>query len=200
MQLLRSEHQWVAVGWTAAYAALTTTDAASTLLALRSGKGREANPHVAGGEQGFDLERFLWINGLLFLFLLGMLIWSILSRHKVDPVYRERPLHAFWNWLYVNPFSDRNVPKAAFHYLAGALLVLGFKLLATGNNLLIASGSQDLLTPVASVVFRWVPGMPGYWVLIFLLFLPLWWPSLLCAGFFSRRWHAEDMGRAMPLK
>lgn len=196
-QLLRSEQQWVVVGWTATYAALTATDAASTLLALRSGRGREANPHVACGEQGLDLERFLWINGLLFLFLLGMLIWSILSRHRVDPVYRERPLQAFWNWLYLNPFSDRNTPKAAFQYLAVALLALGFKLLGTGNNLLIASGLQDLLTPVAGVVFRWVPGTPGYWLLIFLLFLPLWWVSLVCAGFLSRRWHAEDMGLAM---
>lgn len=197
MQLLRREPRWVVVGWTVAYAVLTTTDAASTLLALRSGKGREANPHVAGGEQGFDLERFLWINGLMFLFLLGMLIWSILSRHRVNPVYCERPLRAFWNWLYLNPFSDRNVPKSAFHYLAGALLVLGFKLLATSNNLLIASGSQDLLTPIARVVFRWVPGTLGYWVLIFLLFLPLWWASLLCAGFLSRRWNTEDIGPAV---
>ena len=192
-------HRTFVVGWSIGFAALTFTDAASTLLALRSGTGQEANPHVATAGLGFDLQRFLWINGLVYLFLLGMLIWAIRSRSKVDPLYREHPLRAFWNWLYLNPFSQRNVSRAAFHYLATAPLMLAFKMFATGNNLLIANGLPDLITPVARLVYQWIPGALGYWGLIFLLFLPLWWVSLLLAGFVSRHWHAGDQGpKACP--
>ncbi|NCV21429.1 MAG: hypothetical protein EBV45_05695, partial [Chloroflexi bacterium] len=47
------------------------------------------------------------------------------------------------NWVYLNPFSARTVPRSAFHCIANPICVLGLKGLATVNNLLIAKGSTS---------------------------------------------------------
>lgn len=118
MKTLDPRHWAFTVTFMLAYAILTATDAASTLQGVGSGLAEEANPHVGGEPGAFDLGRFLWINGVGFLVLTAMLVWVFGSRHRIDPRYLNRPSLAFWNWLYLNPFSDRNVPRAAFHFIA----------------------------------------------------------------------------------
>ena len=183
---LDPRHWAFTVTFMLAYAILTATDAASTLLGIGSGLAQEANPHVGGEPGAFDLGRFLWINGAGFLVLTAMLVWGLGSSHRIDPRYLNRPSLAFWNWLYLNPFSDRNVPRAAFHFIANSVCVLGMKGLATGNNLLIAAGIPDPITPLARWIHALAPGWLAYWILIFILWLPIWWPSLVIAAWFLR--------------
>jgi hypothetical protein len=140
MKTLDRRHWAFTVTFMVAYAILTATDAASTVLAIGSGLAQEANPHVGGGPGAFDLGRFLWINGAVLLLLTGMLVWSLGSCHRIDPRYLDRPRLAFWNWVYLNPFSARTVPRSAFHCIANPICILGLKGLATVHNLLIAKG------------------------------------------------------------
>jgi len=189
MKTLHPRHWALVLGFVLAYAVLTMTDAASTLLGLESGLAQEANPHVGGSPGSFDLNRFLWINGAVLLLLTGMLLWSLGSRHRIDPRYLGRPGLAFWNWLHLNPFSPRNVPRAAFHHLASPICVLGMKGLATGNNLLIAAGIPDPITAMARGLYALAPGWLAYWILIFIVWLVIWRPSLELAAWFLRsRW------------
>ena len=186
---MHPRHWALVLGFVLAYVGLTATDAASTQLGLESGLAQEANPHVGGRKGAFDMGRFLGINGAVLLLLTGMLAWSLGSRHRIDPRYLDHPGLAFWNWLYLNPFSVRNVPRAAFHYVANPVCVLGMKGLATGNNLLIAAGIPDPITAMARGLYALVPGWLAYWILIFILWLAIWRPSLEVAAWFLRsRW------------
>jgi hypothetical protein len=179
-------HWAFTVTFMVAYAILTATDAASTLQGIDSGVAQEANPHVGGEPGAFELGRFLWINGAMLLVLTGMLVWSLGSRDRIDPRYLDRPRLAFWNWVYLNPFSARTVPRSAFHCIANPICILGLKGLATVNNLLIAKGLPDPITPLAHGIQGLAPGWLAYWILIFLLWLPFWWPSLAIAAWFLR--------------
>jgi hypothetical protein len=183
---LDRRHWAFTVTFMVAYAILTGTDAASTLQGIDSGVAQEANPHVGGEPGAFELGRFLWINGAMLLVLTGMLVWSLGSRDRIDPRYLDRPGLAFWNWVYLNPFSARTVPRSAFHYIANPICILGLKGLATVNNLLIAKGIPDPITPLAHGIHGFAPGWLAYWILIFLLWLPFWWPSLAIAAWFLR--------------
>lgn len=188
MSNLDRRHWTFTVLFILAYLGLTATDAASTLQGIHSGLAQEANPHVGGASGTFDLGRFLWINGLVLLVLTGMLVWSLGARDRIDPRYLDRPGLAFWNWIYLNPFSARTVPRSAFHYIANPICVLGLKGLATVNNLLIAKGIPDPITPLAHGIHGFAPGWLAYWILIFLLWLPFWWPSLAIAAWLLRNW------------
>jgi hypothetical protein len=183
---LDRRHWAFTVTFMVAYAILTGTDAASTLQGIDSGVAQEANPHVGGEPGAFELGRFLWINGAMLLVLTGMLVWSLGSRDRIDPRYLDRPRLAFWNWVYLNPFSARTVPRSAFHCIANPICILGLKGLATVNNLLIAKGLPDPITPLAHGIQGLAPGWLAYWILIFLLWLPFWWPSLAIAAWFLR--------------
>jgi hypothetical protein len=104
-----------------------------------------------------------------------------------------------FNWIYLNPFSERNVPKSAFHYLALAPGMLLFKAFASFNNGLISFGLPDLVTPIASTISTFAQGGLAYWLLIFLLFLPIWWLSLRIAASFlgASRERAKQFSRAV---
>jgi hypothetical protein len=170
-----------------AYIALTGTDIASTLFATSAGTGMEMNANVADGSGGLHLGRMLALNAAMLVFTAGMLEWALRQRQRIDPHYLERPERALFNWLYLNPFAARRVPTSAFHYLALAPTMLGMKLLASANNSLIGAGIPDVVTPLAHAVTGVVPGITGYWVVIFILFMPFWWLSLRLVARLLRR-------------
>ncbi len=186
MRTLNRRHWTFTALFILAYLVLTATDAASTLLGIRSGLAQESNPHVGEQSGSFDLDRFLCMNGAVLLVLTGMLVWSFRSRDSIDPRYLGRPRLAFWNFIYLNPFAQRNIPRSAFHYIATPICILGMKGLATVNNLLIAKGTPDPITPLAHWIHGIAPGWLAFWMLIFVLWLPCWWPSLAIAAWFLR--------------
>lgn len=168
---------WVWI-YVAAFAALTVTDIASTLWASGTG-GQEFNAAVATEEGALHLERMIGINVAFLVFSAGMLAWALRQRERIDPRYIERPERALFNYFYLNPFSKKIVPKSAFHYLALAPTVLGVKAFATFNNSLIAAAVPDIVTPIARVIHSLGAGpMATYWIVIALIFHPLWWAAL----------------------
>jgi len=189
--------KWV-WAYIAGFVALTGADFASTILGIAAG-ANEFNPTMADGEGGFRIARFLLLNAVMLAFTCFMLIWAWRNRARIDQRYITRPERAMLNWIYLNPFSEHNVPKSAFHYLALAPGMLLFKAFAVFNNGLISFGLPDLVTPVASIIFTFAQEPLAYWTLIFLLFFPIWWLSLRVAAFFLRANSegAEQFSRAV---
>jgi hypothetical protein len=169
----------------ACFIALTGADFVSTILGIAAGAS-EFNHTMATSEGDLKIAQFLLVNAAMLAFTSFMLIWAWRNRLRIDTKYISRPERAMFNWIYLNPFSERNMPKSAFHYLALAPGMLLFKTVVSFNNLLISFGLPDYLTPVASAISTFVQGPLAYWTLICLLFLPIWWLSLRVAAAFVR--------------
>jgi hypothetical protein len=168
---------WVWI-YVTAFAALTVTDIASTLWATGSG-GQEFNAAVATEGGALHLERMIGINVAFLLFSTGMLVWALRQRDRIDPRYLERPERALFNYFYLNPFSQKIVPKSAFHYIALAPTVLGVKAFASLNNSLIGAAVPDVVTPIARAISSLGAGpMATFWIIIALIFHPFWWAAL----------------------
>ena len=174
--------------YVAAFILLTATDVGTTLWATSIGAGQEFNHTVATPEGLLALERMLLINGAVLLFTAGMLIWAVRNVDRIDPVYLARPERAVFNYLYLNPFSLKNMPKSVLHYLAVPLVLVIFKAFASLNNTLIASSVPDLVTPLAREVHRHVgEGPMAFWLVIVILFHPMWWLGLRITAAAVRR-------------
>jgi hypothetical protein len=171
--------------YVAGFIALTGADLVSTILGIAAGAS-EFNHTLATSGGDIKIAQFLLVNAAMLVFTSFMLIWAWRNRLRIDTKYISRPERAMFNWIYLNPFSERNVPKSAFHYLALAPGMLFFKTVVSFNNSLISFGLPDFLTPVASAIFTFVQGPLAYWTLICVLFLPIWWLSLRLAAAFVR--------------
>jgi hypothetical protein len=189
--------KWV-WAYIAGFVALTGADYISTILGIAEGAS-EFNHTMADGDGGLRTARFLAVNAAMLAFTCFMLSWAWRNHARIDQRYITRPERAMFNWIYLNPFSERNVPKSAFHYLALAPGMLLFKAFASFNNGLISFGLPDLVTPIASTISTFAQGGLAYWLLIFLLFLPIWWLSLRIAASFlgASRERAKQFSRAV---
>ncbi|WP_298198391.1 hypothetical protein [Novosphingobium sp.] len=190
--------KWIGL-YIAAFLALTGTDLASTLWALGKGNGQEFNGAVADGAGMLVVERLLTINGAALLFTAAMLGWALRRRDRIDPRYIDRPERALLNYLYLNPFAARRIPVSAFHYIALAPAILMIKAVASLNNSLIAAGIPDLISPLAWSVQK-IVGHPTatYWIVIMILFHPIWWAALHLVARALRQEGARGTGRLVP--
>ena len=171
-----------------AFILLTATDVGTTLWASSMGAGQEFNHAVATPEGLLAVERMLLINAAVLLFTAGMLVWALRNADRIDPSYLARPERAVFNYFYLNPFSLKNMPKSVLHYLALPLVMLIFKAFASVNNTLIGFNVPDLATPLAIGVQRYVgEGPAAFWVVIFILFHPMWWIALRITAAAVRR-------------
>ena len=172
-----------------AFVLLTATDVGTTLWASSMGAGQEFNHAVATPEGLLAVERMLLINAAMLLFTAGMLFWALRNADRIDPRYLARPERAVFNYfLYLNPFSQKNMPRSVLHYLALPLVMLMFKAFASMNNTLIGLKVPDLVTPLAIEVQSLVgEGPAAFWVVIFILFHPMWWLALRITAATVRR-------------
>jgi hypothetical protein len=184
--------------YAAAFTALTATDIGTTLWATSTGAGQEFNHSVATDDGLLHIERMLMINGAMLVFTLGMLMWAMRNRDRIDPRYLAWPERAMFKYFYINPFSATNVPHSVLHYLALPLAMLGMKAVASVNNALISLSLPDVVTPLAVEVMRHAGnGALAYWIVIVILFHPIWWVSLrIVAAMLSDR---DDKYMADPL-
>ena len=158
---------------------LTVTDIGTTLWATSIGAGQEFNHAVTTPKGLLAVERMLLINAAVLIFTAGMLVWALRNADRIDPSYLARPERAVFNYFYLNPFSQKNMPRSVLHYLALPLVILIFKAFASVNNTLIGFNLPDLATPLAIEVQRHVgEGPAAFWLVIFILFHPMWWLAL----------------------
>lgn len=161
----------------ALYVALAAADLGSTLLGQETG-AREFNPAVADANR-IDIARFVVLNALFGIVVVGMLNWALAHGGHAKPGYIRAPWRASLSWLtYANPFASRNQPKSVFHWLAIPISLLFVRAFAVGNNLAIAFGIPDVLTPVAHWVANQVPKSLVYPAVVTLLVAPFWLAGL----------------------
>lgn len=165
-----------------AYALATLADAGSTLLAMASGAGQEFNATVSNEHKMLDLEVFAYINSGLLVFTVGMLVWALLNRSRIEPRYLERPYLAVASIFYLNPFSELTIGRSPLHYIALAPAIVIFKAIVAVNNTLISLNMPDLLTPLAVLSVRQFGEIAGYWAVITVLLIPVWVVSLYIAA------------------
>jgi hypothetical protein len=137
---------------------------------------------VAAEDGALHTERLLLVNAAFLAFSAGMLAWAGARRHRIDPRLIERPSRALLNYFYINPFSKNIVPKSVFHYMALAPTVLLMKAFAALNNSLIATGTPDLVTPFAKAIQGLGAGPMTYWIVIIVIFHPLWYLGLVATA------------------
>lgn len=191
----------IVVLYVALYVAATSADALSTLAGLRAG-GAEFNPHVADAAQAVQWTRFLGLNALVLLATTLMLGWAWARRDRIDAGRLEAPWRGLYEcYTYLNPFADRNVPRSALHLVATAPAIIGCKLFVAANNLLVANGVPDPLTPVAHWLSGRLDDAVAYWCLIVLLWQPFWAASLYAtaAALRNARARQASFGAATPL-
>lgn len=170
---------WIVLLYVSAFVVLTATDIGTTLWALSVGAGREFNHVVATTDGLLQLERMLLVNGGVLVFTSGMLVWALRNIGRIDSRYVDLPERAIFNYLYLNPFSAKNAPKAVLHYLALPLTMLFFKVFASVNNSLIALKIPDVATPLAMAIRPYLgEGAASFWAVIVVLFHPMWWVAL----------------------
>lgn len=179
---------WIVLSYVAGFIILTATDIGTTLWAIGLGAGQEFNHVLATPEGRLRLERMLLINGGMLVFTAGMLLWALRNIDRIDSRYIDRPERAMFNYLYLNPFSSKNAPKATLHYLALPLCILLMKVFASANNSLIAMKIPDIVTPLAMGIRPYLgEGAATYWALIAILFHPMWWAALRVTAAAIRR-------------
>ena len=170
---------WLVLSYVVVFLVLTATDIGTTLWAISIGAGQEFNHVLATSEGLLQLERMLVLNGGMLIFTAGMLIWALRKTDRIDLRYLDRPERAMFNYIYLNPFSTKNTPKAALHYLALPFAILFVKVFASVNNSLIALKIPDLATPLAMWIRTYLGEGPAtYWAVILVLFHPMWWAAL----------------------
>lgn len=173
--------------YVACYLVATLADAATTAAAMRAGGG-ELNPHVASAAGTIDWSAFVLVNVAVLAVTAGMLAWAWQRRDRIDPAQLAAPWRGLYSWAtYLNPFAARAVPKSALHYAAAAPALVACKLLVALNNLLIALGLPDLVTPLATWLMSQFDGALAYWSVIFLLWQPFWAGGLYLTAALLRR-------------
>ncbi len=177
----------VVLVYAAAYMVMTAADMVTTQWGLAAGQAFESNHAVSDGARGLDLQRFLALNALVLCCTAGMLVWALRNRDVVNPIYLRQPPRALFSWFHLNPFSKKVMPKSVFAYIAFAPGIILFKAFAALNNALIARDLPDLVTPVAHLLYPLMDEVIAYWVLIFILFHPIWWASLHVAAWYLNR-------------
>lgn len=191
---MRSVHKIVAV-YVTCYLLATLADAASTAAAMQSGAG-EFNPHVADEAGLLHRFRFLIVNALILAFTSAMLAWAWNRRDRIDARLLHAPWRGLYDWAtYLNPFSARNIPKSALHYMAAAPALLALKLFATVNNTLIHAGIPDVVTPLSHAVLARFDGTLAFWIVIFILWQPFWLGALYAVTRLLRRECEGSLGR-----
>lgn len=156
-----------------AYTVLAAGDLGSTLLG-EAGGATEFNPAL-GEADGLNIARFVWLSLVFGALSAGMLAWALARGGRADAAYMRAPWRASISWLfYLNPFAASNQPRSIFHWVAIPVSLLFVRAFAICNNLAIAFGVPDILTPIAHAVGQLVPEKLAYVSVVTIVMAPFW--------------------------
>lgn len=129
------------------YLAASYLDLWSTGLALRRTDAFEANV-FANEDSVYSATKAWAITALGGIGFAALFAFGATYARRVSDHWLDHPFRSFLV-LFVNPWSPRVIDRTPLRYLAYALAFVMLRLLATGNNLLIASGETG---PLGSAV------------------------------------------------
>lgn len=184
--------------FSALFLLFTFGDAWSTNHALQAGFGQEFNPVMEDGSGGM-IEYKFWIINIIALGMSAfMLEWAIRNRNYAGEKYLKNPLRASLNWVYLNPFSKANKPKAILHWPAMAIGLVLIKPFAILNNLNIAKGSSGFLDSAVIWLAQYLEGGLLYLAVISLVVMPLWIASLYVVAYMINKDQKSKLPETLP--
>lgn len=171
------------------YMLLTVGDAWSTNTVLELNENVQEFNAVMADESGHINNIRFWVINVLFgLGAAIMLDWSIRNRKYASEAYLRNPLNAIFSFfVYLNPFSKRNKPKAVMHYPAMALGLIFIKPFAIANNLSIGNGGKGYLYEAAMWLSQYFEGGILYLTAISFVILPLWTINLYMVAYVLKK-------------
>jgi len=130
-------------GYALVYFAASGLDLWTTVLALHRPDTFEGNV-FATSSGSFDGEK-AWLMtdaaGVLMTVLFALGIWYA---DRMSPDWLRRPIRSFFYWrfnpLFIDFWSRRTRDRAPLHAVSFAIAFAALRLLAAGNNLIIAAG------------------------------------------------------------
>lgn len=133
----------------AIYAIVSWADLFTTKLALQQPFAVETNVFVVS-EQGYSGSKALTLSVVGAVFLLPFLVFGLVAAQRVSERWLQQPIRSFGKW-YLNPFSKQVIDRSPLHMLSIALAFPPIKLLAAGNNWLIAQTGDG---PIGWIIVR----------------------------------------------
>jgi hypothetical protein len=111
-------------------------DLSTTELALHKANAHEGNVFVTNGNvYGNATAWFITLGGAVIM--VGCVIFALRNAPRVQDAWLRHPARSFRKF-YINPWSDDALAFSPLHMLSFALAFVIFRLLAAGNNLMIA--------------------------------------------------------------
>jgi len=130
-------------GYALAYFAASGLDLWTTVLALHRPDAAEGNVFATSSGAYDNARAWLMTDaaGVLMTMFFAMGIWYA-DRMSVD--WLKRPIRSFFTWrfnpLFIDFWSRRTRDRAPLHAVSFAIAFAALRLLAAGNNLIIAAG------------------------------------------------------------
>lgn len=168
------------------FIALTYGDYFTTDFAITNGAAQEFNPAVREGQNDYSAWNMVLINIGFLLATAGALYWAILNKSRIAEKYLNNPLRATFNYLYLNPFSEKNAPKSALHILAFAQTCLFAKIFAIISNTLVITRGEGLADGLMAILSPYLGGTPLFIAVTGIILTPIWILALYIAANYAK--------------
>jgi len=150
-------------GFAAAYFAASGADLWTTALALHRADASEGNV-FATSSGAYNSAKAWWITDAAAILVIGLFLQGVSYAGRVSPQWLDRPMRSYFyrhfNPLFIDTWSKRSRDRAPIHAVSFALAFVVLRLLAAGNNLIIAAGySGPLGVAVRAVGRMTTPGI-----------------------------------------
>ncbi|MBB6250098.1 hypothetical protein [Nitrospirillum iridis] len=162
-----------------AYLLASGWDLWTTMLALRAGAGVHEGNVFTLADVGYSLGRAGAITLMGGLAQLALFVFGVRNVTRIAPLWLDRPLASFRR-PYLNPWSRRHIDRSPLHALSYALAFISLRLLAAGNNWILAEGGTGPLgllvtwaTRLTTPLIGFALSMGGLYLLLALALSPL---------------------------
>ncbi len=153
------------------YAAVSWLDLTTTVLALGHAGATEGNTYAT------DASVYLQGRALLITLAGAAMIgacflWSALTANRIAGEWLDRPLASFGRF-YINPFSPVTLDRSPLHMLSYVIAFAVLRVLAAGNNLMIAAIGWGPLGALIGMLTRHMPATFAFWIVLGPLYVVL---------------------------
>lgn len=152
----------------ALYAVVSWADLYTTNLALQQPGTVEGNVYAVG-DGGYSAARAWAITAIGALFILPFLVFGLVAGRRVSDQWLRQPIRSFGK-LYFNPFSGEVIDRSPLHMLSFVLAFPLLRLLAAGNNWLIAETGTGPIGWLVGQVSNATNPTLGFWLVLGPLF------------------------------
>jgi len=180
--------------YVAAYMVASGLDLWTTELAVRAG-GHEANVYMTNAGI-FDSTKAWTMTVVGGILMVWMFAFGIRNINHVSARWLRHAVRSFLR-LYINPWAKSVIDRSPLHAVSYAIAFVLLRLLAAGNNLLIAIGSTGPIGAAVRAIGRVTSPEVGLIVVVGAIYVAL---AVILSPFIARlvMQHRKSTGRMDP--